>query len=211
MKKRIAFSIAPKTVITLFTLFILISTTETAQAQPNSLNYKVVLGGSDIGVINIIRKTNLNSTVYSLSCEVRKRIIWLYTVSEKQESEFSQTKLIRSDCFRKVNGKVKVNKQLTLTSTGYQVKDGQSVSKLNYSNINDNMLTIYFQEPTNLKSVYSDNFQQFLDIQQQGNSEYKIVLPDGNKNYYTYKNGICTKVKAEHSLFSVELILTTSN
>ena len=64
---------------------------------------------------------------------------------------------------------------------------------------------LYFQEPFNKQIVYSDNFQQFLTIEQVDLHRYKIVLPDGNYNYYTFTDGLCSTVELHHSFYTVYL------
>ena len=38
-------------------------------------------------------------------------------------------------------------------------------------------------------------------------NKYRLSLPDGNYNYYIYKNGLCTRVDIERTFFTVQFLL----
>ena len=180
-----------------------------SNAQPSELSYKVMQSGSEIGWINLKRNTFGQNATISLVSEVKKRIIFLVSVNETQESEFKNSQLIKSTCFRKINNEITVNKQLIFNGKRYELIQEGMRKQLPIILISNNLLTIYFQEPVNIDSVYSDNFQCFLNIEKKAKGEYKINLPDGNENYYYYINGVCSRVRIKHPLYSIEFILTT--
>lgn len=72
-----------------------------------------------------------------------------------------------------------------------------------------NMSSLYLVEPIKIRKVYSDVFQEFLEIITLAPHHYKIRLPDGNYNEYFYKNGICKTIKVHNTLFSARLELRT--
>ena len=67
--------------------------------------------------------------------------------------------------------------------------------------ISYNMICLYAKEPVGVPIVYSDKFQQFLDILPVGDRHYRVRFPDGNYNEYFYKDGLCTRVEIHHRLF----------
>ena len=69
------------------------------------------------------------------------------------------------------------------------------------------MLNLYFQEPTPGTKIYSDSFQQLLQVERIGEGAYKIKLPDGNSCSYYYHDGRCTNIKIDHRFYSAELML----
>jgi len=62
-------------------------------------------------------------------------------------------------------------------------------------------------EALNVDKVYSDIFETFIVIQKTGEHRYKITLPDGNYNYYNYKQGVLTLVEVHQSLYSANIVL----
>lgn len=115
--------------------------------------------------------------------------------------------LISSHVLRMVNGKQKANKITKACYGCYQVIDDGKVKSIEQRQINNNLTLMYLQEPVGLSQVYSDNFQQFVQVNQVSSHTYRINLPDGNYNFYTYTNGICSKVDIHHSLYNIQIQL----
>ena len=112
-----------------------------------------------------------------------------------------------SSIYRKMNGSVKADKKIKATGNIYTIYNEDKTEKLNNYPIRYNMLSLYTNEPVNFSTVFSDNFQQLLTIQTINPHHYKIKFPDGNSNEYFYTNGMCTKVKISHSLYSATIEL----
>ena len=175
-------------------------------AQKKDLSYKVIQNNKNIGWIKLQKIDTGSSSHIQLNSEVRKRMLFLISVSEKQEVSFQNGLMMKSSIFRKVNEEVKTNKHTFYSGTFYQVKDQQTSEKIMINRIMYNQLSLYFKEPVNIKHVYSDNYQRLLEIENKGNSSYMIRLPDGNNNYYYYTNGVCSRIRLEHRLFTIEFI-----
>ena len=74
----------------------------------------------------------------------------------------------------------------------------------NTPNINEQNITNKFVEASLIFNLDDDIINQTIALRKQ----YKIKLPDGNTTSYYYTNGICSKVKVEQSLFTIEFVLT---
>jgi hypothetical protein len=59
----------------------------------------------------------------------------------------------------------------------------------------------------NITKVYSDNYQKLLDLKKVDEHKYRLTLPDGNYNYYTYRDGVCCKVDVERTFFTLQFVL----
>ncbi len=134
-------------------------------------------------------------------------MVFIFNVLEQQTATFWKGILLQSHVFRKVNNNIKMNRYTYCSGNYYEVDDEGAADPLMLNGIRYSQLSMYFIEPESIKQVYSDNYRMMLDIENTGNHSYKVKLPGGDINYYYYTNGLCTKVKAEHSLFSVEFIL----
>ena len=89
----------------------------------------------------------------------------------------------------------------------YEIKKEKSITQVKLNNIAYTQLSLYFFEPVNVSQVYSDKYEQYLKIEKKQNQLYAIDFPDGNKNYYSYSNGVCSRVRVEQSLFTIEFII----
>jgi len=175
--------------------------------QRSVLTYNVVQNNDVIGWLKLDKRDSANSSFIKFSSEIKKRVVFLFTIIEKQEAFFQNGIMTYSYVYRKINDNIKVNKFTTYVSGHYLVKKDKSSTPLMLNNIAYNQLSLYFYEPATIQQVYSDNYEQYLKIEKSGNQYYTLKLPGDNKNTYYYSNGVCTKVKVEQSLFTVEFIL----
>lgn len=177
-------------------------------AQHSLLDYKVKSGGNEIGWLRIERNDSGSATFIKLEFETKKSILQKFEISELQAAVFRNGTMMQSFVYRKVNSDVKVNKYTVKSGNAYIADNKTYTDHVLIDGIEFNTLSIYFKEPVDIKQVYSDKYQQLLNIENLGNHSYKVKMPGGNVNYYYFTNGICTKVKAEQSFFTVEFILT---
>lgn len=188
-------------------LMILTIAASELKGQTKVLSYRIIQGGSKIGFLTVCRRDSANCTDYSLNSEFEKRIIFLFRFSEKQVSRIENGQLKYSTVLRKVNGTVKTNSSLKMINSGYEIWEDNVIKKSAYKFIQHNQLYLYFEEPVFYHEVYSDQFQCMLKIEKTDTNTYSIRLPDGNMNYYYYKDKVCYKIMLYHKLFKAELLL----
>lgn len=177
-------------------------------AQKLNLHYKVVNNGNTIGWVKIQKINDAHGNVSSivLTSEVKRRIIFLLTVEEKQDTYFNETGMVKSSIYRKINDNVKMNQQTVFKGDYYEFKSPKTSERVAMPQVQYNALSMYIREPVNIEKVFSETFQRYLKIEPQGKSVYKLKLPDGNTNTYYYDNGICSRVVMEHTLFTFEFV-----
>jgi len=181
--------------------------TMSSPAQRTALKYNVVQNDNVIGWLKIDKNDSANTSLIHFSSEIKKRVLFLFTIIENQEVLFENGTMTHSYVYRRINNDIKVNKHTTYTGDHYIVKNEKNSTHLMLNNIACNQLSLYFYEPVTVNQIYSDNYERYLKIEKTGNRYYTMKLPDGNKNTYYYSNGTCTKVKVEQSLFTVEFVL----
>jgi hypothetical protein len=176
-------------------------------AQNQLLSYNVVYKGNIIGDMQVSQNKSDGKVNLKMVSNVQMHLLFGIKMSSQEESSFENGKLIYSSVYRQVNGKEKANKQTRAVGNNYQTSSEGIVDRLSDGAIEYNIHSLYFHEPVNLQKVYSDNYQQLLPIKKINEHSYKIHLPDGNCNYYFYKNGICNRVNVNTSMVSVEMLL----
>jgi hypothetical protein len=177
-------------------------------AQSLILNYKVVQNSKVIGWIKLEKKDSGDAYRLLFDCETKKRFLILITVIEKQQSLFRNGIMMQSSVYRKINNDIKVNKRTTHKAGYYEINNKSHLKLIKTDVINYNQLSMYFFEPVNINGFYSELFDAHIFIKKIQAHAYEIELPDGTKNVYYYKNGICSKVKIVRSLFTAEFILS---
>ena len=177
-----------------------------ASAQENQLHYKVLFNGNDIGWMRLERTIVGSKINLQLTSEVKAKIIFPITIFTKELSTFENGQLVFSSLLRKTNGKIKTNKQTKLLGDQYEISEEGGKSRFKCPLIDADLLSLYFHEPTILKSVYWDKKNCFVKVTKTEDGGYQINFSNGNCNRFYYKNGICTKVKVEHMFYSAEIV-----
>lgn len=192
-------------IATLVMLLLLISFVLAAQKQ--SRYYKIMRRGSEIGWLSLEKLTDSNTTTISMGSEVKTSLLFTFSSSSKEISQFRDGKLYYSYVFRKMNGNVKADRHTRFVGNSYEVEDKSDKVILPVSSVTYNTLSMYFQEPLTQKKVYSDNHQRFLDIEKKPDGAYVFNAPDGVCSSFYYTSGVCYKVKLDHAFYSATLIL----
>lgn len=182
-----------------------------SNAQNVQLNYKITRNGEEIGWLRLDKNTIGNTSVLLLVSEIKTKLVFPITVFAKEFSTFEKGKLVYSSQIRKTNGTIKCDKQTRLIGNEYEITANGEKKKSSFPTINENLLCLYFQEPMDLKSVYCDNQQCFVKVARTSDDGYKVQFPNGNVNYFYYKEGVCAKIKIVHSFYSAEIILDPLN
>jgi hypothetical protein len=202
--------ISQPNVIVLVMLVILLFFTITAfcqQPQTRTLKYAVMRNGNEVGWINLSKFDLDNRTIITLTSEVSVRMIFKFTAKANEQAEFMNGRLVHSYIYRKMNGNVKADKHTRFTGSNYEVEESSGKKLLDVKMVTYNMDCLYFQEPVDITQVYSDNFQQFVPILKNPEGYYKIKFPDGNSNFYYYKNGVCSAIHINHTWYSADIVL----
>ncbi|HLF45589.1 MAG TPA: DUF6134 family protein [Chitinophagaceae bacterium] len=176
-------------------------------SQEKKLEYNIKRKGDVVGNIRFIQTSAGNRTTMKLESEVKTKVVFTFTAHTREETIYDNGIMTWSSIFRKMNGNVKADKKTKAAGNNYTVFTGSKSVALNHYPIRYNMLSIYAMEPINNLKVYSDNFEQDLEIQKIKEHHYKIKFPDGNYNEYFYSNGICSKIEIYHSLYRATIEL----
>jgi hypothetical protein len=179
-----------------------------ASAQNTELKYSIMMNGSSMGFMKVQKMCTTDKTQLSLESKAKKRFIISFEIYETHTEVFQNNVMTAASVLRQVNGKTKINKQMNFTGANCVIASEGKANSISVKPVLWSVLNLYFTEPTKISEVFSDSFQQMLKIEEYGDHVYKIALPDGNSNYFYYSNGICTKEIVNHSLYTVELILT---
>ena len=174
-------------------------------AQNQKTDYKIIFRGDSVGNMQLCKNKTGDNIALKLTSSVRIHFFIKVNVKCEEMSSFQNGRLIYSNVSRVVNGKEKAARQTRAYGDTYEATSFGKAVTSTIRPIDYNLNMLYFQEPFNKQIVYSDNFQQFLTVEQVALHRYKIVLPDGNYNYYTFTDGLCSTVELHHSFYTVYL------
>lgn len=175
-------------------------------AQASELKFKILKKEDKIGVLKILKSDSSSFTNYQVSTNVEVSFIRKFRVIASEKYRYQGDKLIYSELKRSINDKSKDPKSLELKKDRYILKDGANSEIFNETEINTNLVQLYFSEPINISRVYCDNQQIMVDLEKLSNNRYRIDFPNGVSNTFHYQLGKCVKVDVEGSFFKVRLL-----
>jgi len=190
--------------------FILLMSVLPGYSQKKFLNYQILRNGNKVGTMHFSETTSGRIDSLKLESNVKTKLVSSFIVYVHEDAIFSNSILLQSSVYRQLNGNEKVNKQHRLDNGQYIISNKKKSKVMKTYPINYNMLSLYSREPENIGNVYSDNYETFLAIQKTDAHKYKISLPDGNYNYYYYKDGVLNLVEVHHSLYTANIVLVNN-
>ena len=175
--------------------------------QEQFRQYSIIYKGDKVGTMQYYQRVKADTSYFKIISDVKMRFLFQVAVFSMEESYFNNGRMTYSNFFRDVNGTRKASRQTRAANNNYQAyADGKQVASYP-GTIEYNVAHLYCQEPVNIRSVYSDAFQQFLVIEKVENHKYKIRLPDGNYNHYSYLNGICYQIDVHQALYDLQIVM----
>ncbi|BDD04057.1 DUF6134 family protein [Aureibacter tunicatorum] len=189
-------------------LIILFSIIIIVQTHGQTLNFEIFKQGNKIGEVTAQKIIDGKNTNYNILSNISFHLISKYHVEFMIEAVYLEDVLDRSEVKDMINGKVKDNSITTKIKNGYQYSNLKDKNCITASDINYSISKLYFHPPKEMKSVYSEKSGVFLPIEKINDHEYLVILPNGNKNYYTFNtDGICTKLVSKNGIKSFEMRL----
>lgn len=178
-----------------------------ASGQSTVQYYDVIHNDKVVGSTVVKKTGNDKDFVITLnfSADINfliKRVVIL----GKEHARFENGVLKSGSVFRKANDKIKTDKSIKHLGSSYMVQDGNQSHALPVGEIHDNMLSLFFTEPSKVTAIYSDNQQRLVDMKQA--APHKYVVPGKNESTSTYifQNGQCSRVILKSDLLSIQLV-----
>ncbi len=166
--------------------------------------------GKVIGKINFVELIQGQKKFLSMTSDVKTRYILPFSDETSETAAYENGVMIYSSFHQKQTGSGVTNKSTIASGKSYKLTDNGKIKLESMPPIRYNMLLLYTDIPVGITKVYSANSQKMLDIKKMEENKYRLTMPDGKFNYYTYKNGICTKVEIVRTLFTLQFVLRES-
>ncbi|MDB5221597.1 MAG: hypothetical protein JWN83_264 [Chitinophagaceae bacterium] len=164
--------------------------------------------GKVIGEISFVELTQGQKKFLSMNSNVETTMILTIKDHTAETAAYDKGIMVYSSFYQEQTGSDIVNKTTTASGKFYKITGNGESKLISLLPIRYNTLLLYTNVPKNVNKVYSGNFQMLLDIKKIAENKYRLLLPDGKFNDYTYNNnGICTMVEIVRSLGTVQFVL----
>ncbi len=180
--------------IRLLFLFILVSTGISSHGQ--TLLYDIYKGDDRIGGITVEKVTTADKVHYEANSTARFRTLWMNDLSTSTAAEFVNNELSYSMSKIILNDKIREH-SITKKDGGFYryFKHPKERYQKKEAPYRLSTVTLYYSEPSGVKQIFSENYQQLCDLKVIGDNAYELALPDGKVNQYFYKDGALVEVK----------------
>lgn len=163
-------------------------------AETYQLRYDVIRNDKVIGYVNSVKTEKNNTTEYILESNVAVDMLFEMKIYSRISGIFSNGQLTDGKILRRINGKDKANARFVWVRDKYFIQEDKKTREFK-NKIFYTTACLMHREPYNMKQIFSENFQKFIDVTETAPHHYTLHLPDGNKNFYRYENGICIQAQ----------------
>lgn len=162
------------------------------------VEFTINIGSKEIGEITANKELIQNREVYKVVSDATFRIIWKYHRTSEMTVIYINDTLESSVSINKMNDDVKALSKFWKDDNGYKCHHQDKI-EMEENPVLFSTVKLYFQEPVNVDSVYSETFLEMSYLEDLGDHRYKLFLPGNRKNTYRYDNGILQEVKVDRT------------
>ncbi|MTI39160.1 DUF6134 family protein [Fulvivirga lutimaris] len=190
--------------IVLLLILFRVNFNQDAKAQQHS--YTINLRGDKIGEISATKTEDAGMTSYLVVSDVTFKVLWK-SYNRKTEHNL----IIENDRIKKSYSGIYMNKNKEDSASMEYLNNNYKCFK--FPNKHFNLVNadisyfsakMYFEEPVHIKSVFSERFLEYCPLEALGDHKYKLSLPNGKDNIYTYVDGKLVEVYVDRTWFSLK-------
>jgi len=176
------------------------------KAQNTTVTFDVIFDGKSIGTLTAAKEVTGTKVIKNLRSNTDAKVLMLSVHVESEVQVKTEGEIMTSaTAYRHANRGAEDIQTTTTKGAGNTydiVKNGEKI-QLTHVGIKFCVTDLYFTEPLGITKVYSSTYGTFLNIAYVSKGVYKITLPDGKTNRFTYINGKLTQSVATMSLGNI--------
>ena len=167
------------------------------------LKYHVVKGGQSVGYMQTTRHRQGTYTRYTLDYQLEIRFLIKISLSFAFECKYKNNRLISASSRMSRDGKLREVSNIYWNGSQYYLTQNGKTRSIEDPIQNYSTIIMHFHEPKGRNRIFSERFGQLLSIKALEDKYYEMTLASGNKNYYTYKNGVCDLMTITHPMGNI--------
>jgi hypothetical protein len=172
-----------------------------------TLWYDIIYKEKNIGNLKAIHTYNDSKNTYHTSSTIEIKMIKQFNVNYTYEVSMENHHLKKADVDILVNGKQHAKTITHWHENKYLITKNDKTQDPIKTTIKYSTIQLYFIEPSNIHSCYSEEDGSFNTIESLGNHSYKKINSKGKENIYYYKNGTLEKATIDGGIIEFEMKL----
>jgi hypothetical protein len=171
-----------------------------------NLTYTVYVSGSKRGTLHA---QLIKSADRSFKIRLETNIHFPFTdVLSLIQVNYTTSGLESASSFKKINSHVNEQISLQKTNGGYILTNDAGQKNRIITQIPFSVGRLYHHEPLGMKELFSERLGAFVPIKNLREGEYELIQPNGKKNVFVYRYGICTEMRTEMMACNVRFVLS---
>ena len=189
----------------LYCLCLLIILIDPAGLLAQTHRFAVHLAGKEIGTVTAsLTETNTTQT-YQIHSDVTFKVLWKsYNRITSNRVTYKDEVVQTSYSGVYMNNDMEDSSRVSLFNRTYDCyRYPDEKFQLIDAPVQFSTAKLYFSEPVGIPRIYSELFLSFCPLEDQGNHRYKLYLPNGSVNYYTYADSKLIEVLVDRTWFNL--------
>ena len=172
----------------------------------NTFYFDIIHKDNVVGSLKASKTIKDSKVHYQSVTTINTRVIKEIDVNYLYNVTYENDKLKRANVLIDVNDKPYADILTTWENSYYQITKNGKKELVVEDNIDYATILLYFQEPKNVNSCYSEQDGSFNQILALGNHAYKKINANNNENTYYYQNGILESAEIDGGLIKFKLV-----
>jgi len=182
-------------------LICIVISTITLSASGQTYVYDAFIKGHNVGKMTVDREVNDESEKISVISHIKAHMLVTIRVDFESTSTYIDGTLVEAQAISKTNGHLNSKATTILKNGKYVAEVDDETKQVNGAKILGGDM-FYFEEPSDIKKVYSLASGEMLDVSSASANEYYFEH-DGKKELHKYSNGALSELRLEHKLYTV--------
>ncbi|WP_055436893.1 DUF6134 family protein [Lacinutrix algicola] len=187
-------------------ILFLVSLGGDSKTSVETLYFDIIHKDKVIGSLKATKTIKDSTTFYKSSTTIETRIIKEIRVNYKYDVTFKNNLLETSNVDITVNEKPHAKTDTKKKGTDYKIVKNENEVEIVKDAISFATVQLYFKEPKNVDSCYSEQDGSFNTIKALGNHSYKKTNSKGRENIYYYKKGALKNATIDGGLITFEIV-----
>jgi len=170
-------------------------------------SYEIIVASKKVGSLRVSQTEKGDKQIIKAQTDAEVSILWKHHVKKTNwELHFEDDVLIKSSTISHFNGDLEDSVMLQYHQpkyVGYLHPDQRIVIDRPIVITTSNL---YYREPLKIDSVFSERFLAWCKLELVSENKYKLILPDGTMNSYTYSSGILKEIYVDRPWFNIKIV-----
>jgi len=178
-----------------------------SDSQTHSLKYVLIVNNKNIGHVFASQIKEANYIYYKIQSRAKVDIFISFMNDFVMNTTYKDGAMTESFTERRVNEAITDYCKIHFENNIYHIDYKKQKKYLKDYKLQYTVACLYFIEPKGLKTVFSESYGQFLPIKEVSPKRYELTLPTGQKNFYTFNDGICAEADIYNAFTKVSFKL----